>query len=205
EQKEFDVGMPVERRLTARTAHSSPMATPLAASGIPAFWGHARPYPGDKEHHQGAGHSPLVAPLPFFQRSERRKWMRLIVADSRALERAIWLARIRIEAEDQKFGRNRAEIDPTADQHFRDIDGRHLDLSAGDQRERPGGHEHEVDRFVDLVLERLERDHADLADGGRDAANHMQAAAPMQRNVEAGLEPGQGSKPGMLGDRGAPL
>src|SRR5262249_30853024 len=45
----------------------------------------------------------------------------------------------------------------------------------------------------------------DLADGGRDAANYMQAAAPMQRDVEAGLEPGQGSKPGMLGDRGARL
>src|SRR5262249_48407272 len=57
----------------------------------------------------------------------------------------------------------------------------------------------------DFVLERLERDHADLTDGGRDLANHVQAAAPMQCNVEASLEPGHGSEAGMLGDRGAHL
>src|SRR5437016_3293994 len=187
------------------TTTAAPWSPPMASSAMRTLWGMARQYRVDRSHNQGGGQSPLVAALPFFQRSERRKWMRRIVADRRALERGIRLARIRIEAEDQKFGRNGAEIDPAANQLFRHIDGRHLDLCAADQRERPGRHEHEVDRFVDFVLERLERDHAGLADGGRDPANHVQAAAPMQCNVEASLESGQGNEAGMLGDRSARL
>src|ERR1700745_1138290 len=65
--------------------------------------------------------------------------------DRRPRERGIRLARIRIEAEDQKFGRDGAEIYPTANQHFRHIDSRHLDLCAVDQREHPGGHDPEGD------------------------------------------------------------
>src|SRR5215831_18604688 len=111
EQKEFDVGMAAERQFSARNDHCCPMVTPHGVERNADFVGHGTTIPCGQESQQGGGQSPLVAALPFFQRSERRKWMRLIVADSRALERGIWLARIRIEAEDQKFGRNRAEID----------------------------------------------------------------------------------------------
>src|SRR5262249_58232189 len=91
--------------------------------------------------------SPLLAALPFFQDGKRREWMCRIVADRGGLKGGIWLTRIWIEAEDQKFGRDRAEIYHTANQHFRHILCRHLNLCAFDQSQRPGRREHAIDRF----------------------------------------------------------
>src|SRR5262249_49674847 len=109
------------------------MVTPHGVERDADFMGHGATIPSRREPQRGGAQSPSLPPLPFFQRSKRREWMSGIVADGRGLEGGVRLARIRIEAEDQKFGRNRAEVDHAATQPFRLIDGRPLPLPASDQ------------------------------------------------------------------------
>ena len=133
--------------------------------------------------------------------------MRRLIAGRRRLEHRIRLARIGVEAKHQELGRDRAEVDRAVDQRLRPILERHLDLSAlsSSSDVAAGGNEDDVDRFVDLVLDRLERHHAGLADRRRHVADHVQAAAAVPGHVEAGLQARQGGKPGELGDRRARL
>src|ERR1700751_6263344 len=80
EQNEFDGGMAAERQFRAWNDHCCPMVTPHGVERNADFVGHGTTIPCRQKSQQGGGHSPLVAALPFFQRSERRKWMRRIVA-----------------------------------------------------------------------------------------------------------------------------
>src|SRR5262249_12716984 len=140
------------------------MVTPHGVERDADFMGHGATIPSRREPQQGGGQSPFLPTLPFFQRSKRREWMSCIVADRRGLEGGAGLGGTRMDAGNQNFGPKRPEVDPAATQHSRLTAARPLPLPASDQWQRPAGGEDEVDRFVDLVLERLERDHAGLAD-----------------------------------------
>src|SRR6202011_6357220 len=94
---------------------------------------------------------------------------REIVADARCVEYGAGLARIGIDAENEELSRQRAEIDHPVNQHFRRILVGNFDFS-------PimvvawldnSGYEDEVDRFVDLIFDRLESHPASLANRGR--------------------------------------
>ena len=61
----------------------------------------------------------------------------------------------------------------------------------------------EIDRLVDLILDRLQGHDAGLTDRRPNVTGHAQAAVAMQRDVEDCLEAREVAQPRKLGDGGA--
>ena len=59
---------------------------------------------------------------------------------------------------------------------------------------------HEVDRLVELALDRLQRNDAILHHCCRHPSDHAQPIGPLPREIEPGFEPRQGSKACSFGD-----
>ena len=97
-------------------------------------------------------------------------------------------ARIGIDAENQEFGGDGAEIDRAADQRLRRLV---VGLAAALRRFailRLPARRQIVDRLVDVGLDRLEGDHAVLPDRARHPARD-QHQSPSPGQIEAGREP----------------
>src|SRR4051812_43951597 len=72
----------------------------------------------------------LVGPaLTLLERRKSGKWMGSRVGGRRRLEHRALLAWIRIDGEDEKLGRHRAEIDRAVDQRFGSVRGNRRRLS----------------------------------------------------------------------------
>ena len=101
------------------------------------------------------------------------------------LENRIRLARVRIDPQEQRIGRQPAQIDDTIYDRLRRV--RNFGVAFGclvDEvcqfRNLFGRRENQVDRFVDIVLDRIERDHTGLPDPRPDPALDMDAAGAFQ-------------------------
>jgi hypothetical protein len=97
-----------------------------------------------------------------------------------------------IDAENQKFGHDRAEIDFAVDQGLRRLvrtgKGRDLDLPIRRLCACRRRGEHNIDLFVQAAFHRLKRDDAGLTDKSRDLSGHADSsAAPAE--IEHGREP----------------
>src|SRR4029078_3540344 len=86
------------------------------------------------------------------------------------------LARIGIDPEQQKFGCHRPEIALPLDQRLARFFIASLLVCALRSGIERG--EKKVDRLIEIGFERLEREHASLADPGLFLCGHMYAAAP---------------------------
>src|SRR5260370_2934702 len=140
------------------TATAAPWSPPMASSAMRTLWGMARQYRVSRRTQQGS-QSPLLAAPTFFQRGQRGERLRKIIPHARRLEYGAWLARIGIDAENEEFGRHRAEIDRPVHERFRRILERNFNFSPIMFAARRGGsgYEDEVNRLVDLVFHRLPR------------------------------------------------
>ena len=100
------------------------------------------------------------------------------------------LTRIGVDAEDQEFGRQRAQIERAVDQRFRRLvaAARAFAGAFGLRLASPlGRREFEIDRLLDRAFDRLERHHAGLADAGAHLAGDVHAGA-LPGQVEDGRE-----------------
>ncbi len=179
------------------TTTDAPWSPPMASSAIRTLWGMNREYRVGQGRNRGQ--LSRAAALPFLERRQRRKRMCRIVAGRSGLEDRARLARIGIDRRESGT-RSRARRDRprrrSAVPARRRASIATSRAAVVGRRCRRGWREHEVDRFVDLVLDRLERHHAGLADGRRDAADHAQAVAAVPRDVELGLKARQRAQPG---------
>src|SRR5581483_9483382 len=141
-----------------------------------------RPAPRDTK-----AHPPCLAVSLFLsQGPQGGERMRLRIARDPRLEGRPLLARIRVDAEQQKLGRDHAEIDLASDHGFRrlvvaEFDCRLAPLVGDAWRIRS---EYKIDGFIQFVLDRLERDHAILSDDRVHFADNMKATAAAARHIE---------------------
>src|SRR5579862_4365775 len=143
--------------------------------------------------------SPGIAAAPSSpQACQRRKWMVALGFGGRRLEHRSGLARIGIDSQDQEFDRHRAEVDGIAVKELRRVLGRHLHAPAFAGRAfqvgRRGWDKIKLDRFVDLVLNRIERHDTSLPHGRADPAGKAQAIGTAPRDFERGVKAGQGAQ-----------
>ena len=118
----------------------------------------------------------------------------IIIARASRLEQGSRFARIGINAQDEKFGRDRSKIHHAIDQGFRCVLKRDFELwglVSGRLRLR---HKYKIDGFIHLVFHGIEGDDARLTDSRRDTAHDVQATVPMPRHVEARFKAGQARK-----------
>src|SRR5579883_121397 len=99
----------------------------------------------------------------------------------RRLEHGFRLARIRIDTEHQELGGDGAEVDRVIDERLRQLIIETQGFAAAGLTGRARS-EDKVDELFDLVLDRIERHDANLADDGRDPPRNAQsvACAPFQ-------------------------
>lgn len=127
--------------------------------------------------------------LALCQTAKRRKRSLLAVGILRRLENRTRFARIRIQAKNQKLGRQRAQIDDAADERFwgTPFDAVLLAFVLGRFCNSLRWFEYEIDRLFDLVGQRFERDDAILSDGRGDRSDDMHATAAAG-DVEIGFK-----------------
>src|SRR5262249_55864034 len=157
--QKLDVLIAGKRELSARNDDRSPMVSPHGVERDADFMGHAVTIPRQRQDSTG---SPIS---PFLQGGEGSERMRGAVTCAWGLKHGAGLARIGVDAEDEELGRQRAEIDNSINQRFGGIIEANFNLPrtptamAGRWRK-----EDEIDRFLDLVLHRLESHAACLTD-----------------------------------------
>ena len=139
----------------------------------------------------------LALVLVLCQTAKRREWSLVGLGILRRLKNRTWLARIRIQAKEQKFGRQRTQIDGAANERFRIIpfDPVLLAFVIGGFRKSMRRFEYEIDRLFDLIGQGFEGYHAILSDGRRDRSDDMQAAAAAG-NIETGFKSRQFAQAG---------
>jgi len=127
------------------------------------------------------------------QRLERGKRMiQGVGSHDQRLENCIRPARIGINSQEQRIGCKPAKIDDAIDDWFRRI--WNLAVAFGgliDQirqfRNLLRWREDQIDRLVDLVLDRIERYHTGLSDPRPHSAGNMDAASTLRRHIQRGL------------------
>ena len=152
----------------------------------------------------------LFLTVPFFcSGREGREWrgQRFGCAFG-ASKRRPGLARVRIDAEDEEFGCERAEVDGSIHQRFA-LFGRlrqhDLIVYAICIRDVTRGHKVHIDRLLDLVEQRLEGHYAALPYCARDATADPQPVASAPGQVEGRAKPLNGVDSGRRGKRRARL
>ena len=142
--------------------------------------------------------------LALCQPAKGGKGSLLRLAILRLLENRTRFARIRIQAKNEKLGRQRAQIDDAADERFRIIpfDAVLLGFVLCRCCKPLRRFEYEIDRLFDLIRQRLERDDAILSDRRGDRSNDMQAAAAAG-DIEIGFKSRQFPQAGDFRNGGA--
>src|ERR1700733_7030096 len=132
---------------------------------------------------------PALA-LALGQLGKGGKWALIRLSVLRRLENGAGFAGIGIEAENQELGRERSQVDHTADQRLR-IAPFHIARFGFSARLRRGGplrNESQIDRLLDFTGERLQRDDTVLPDRGRNETSDVQAADAAARHLEFGMQ-----------------
>ena len=169
EQQKLGVGMTAERQLGARHDHRRAMVSPHGVERNANFLGHelTNTVVGHGPQ-QGATHPVASPPCPFLQRRQRGEWLYRIVSGRQRPGRP------RPACADRGRSpriRNSVAIAPRSTTPPISGSGpssrvrRWLPRRRGRHGAAAAGREHKSIGFVDLVLDRLERDDAGLADG----------------------------------------
>src|SRR5947209_1986773 len=110
----------------------------------------------------------------------------------RRLENRIAATRIRIDPQQQRVGREPAEVDHAIHDRLRRIGDFDTRFGGFHQIRQIGNllgwREDQIDWLIDVILNWIERDHTGLSDPRADMTADMETASTLRRNVEGSIQ-----------------